>query len=195
MALKAYLYDVKRYYTGEEYPSEDEFIVACDDEAKRDKEASRVYEWYVENAKENLTNSALGKPQLVEGKFFLEDTKELINWRDLQERQMAQHKTRPRGIGCVFRGGAPEPYEDFTKEEMSDLRESIEHFMDEHRAGDNSYLFIGSRWRLEDRLRYGKIAVFEACGIELASDIAQLEFLSQTSETVFINWCCTIYVV
>jgi len=193
--MKAYLYDVKRYYTDSEYPNENEFIVVVNSEKDRDEEASRVYEWYLEQAKPGLTNTVLGEPQLIEDELYLEDMRKTINWRILKKRQLEQHKNRPRGIGCTFRGGSPDPQEDSTNEEIEDLKESIKYFMGEHRLGDESFLFVGSKWKLKNRLRYGKIAVFEACGIELASDIAQLEFISPKHETVYVNWCCPIYVV
>lgn len=193
--MKAYLYDVKRYYCDEEYPHEDEFIVVSDNELKRKMEAERVYEWYVQNSKENLEKSVLGEPQFVEDDLYLENSKKEIHWEELQERHSWQHEHRPRGISCVFRGGALEPVEDLSNEDIKDLKKSIEYFMDEHRAKGCSYLFVSSKWKLDGRRRYGKIAVFEASSIKLASDIAQLEFLSHKCETIFINWCCPIYVV
>lgn len=66
--MKAYLYDVKRYYPDSAYPNVKEFIVSSNSRKARDEEASRVYEWYLKHAKPGLTNSTLGVPQLVEGK-------------------------------------------------------------------------------------------------------------------------------
>ncbi len=192
--MNAYLFDVKRYYSGEEYPQEQEFIVVSNNDAKRNEEANRVYQWYVNNAKPNLVQSILGHPQILEKSMVREHSQVDIDWLEIQQRQIEQHKNRPRGIGCTFRGGSPEPIEDYTKEEVEDLRGSIEYFMDEHRTSSNLYLFVGSLWRLDTRLRFGKIVLFEACGIELASDIVQLEYLSQKPETTYVNWCCPVYV-
>ncbi len=144
-----------------------------------------------------MHKSVLGKPQLVESNLIHEYSKNRIDWEDIQERQFKQHKNRPRGIGCVYRGGAPAPEsgEDLSKEEILELKESIEYFMEEHGNGSESFLFVGSKWELETRLRFGKIMLFESCGIELASDISQLEFLSPKLEITYINWCCPIYIV
>jgi hypothetical protein len=193
--VKAHLYDIKRYYSGEEYPKEDEFIVVSSDNEIRDSEAKRVFDWYVENSKTNLRESVLGSPQLVENNMIGELSSSRIDWEKVQRRQLKQRESRPRGIGCVFRGGSPESAGDLTKEEVFGLRESIEYFMKEHRIDEEPYLFVGSKWKQETRLRFGEISLFEACGIELASDIAQLHFLSEKCETTYINWCCPIYVV
>lgn len=192
--MKAFIYDVKRYYRDSDNNDEKEFIVASNSLPARDKEARRIYAWYVKQAKQGLVNSDLGDPLAVENELYQEDARKAINWRDLMARQLEQNKTRPRGIGCIFRGGSPESKGELTNEDMLDLRASIEYFMQEHRNGQASYLFIGSKWRLQDRSRYGKIAVFEACGIEFAADMAQLEFLSPKGETVLTDWCCPIYV-
>lgn len=195
--MKAYLYDIKRYYLGEQYPIEGEFIVISNDDKKRDGEANRILNWYAENSKKQLHKSVLGSPQLVESILIHECSKSQIDWEDIQQCQLKQNESRPREIGCIFRGGAPAPEsgESLSKEETLELKESIEYFMEEHRNSGKSFLFVGSRWELETRLRFGNITLIEACGIELASDIAQLEFFSQKLETIYINWCCPIYIV
>ena len=77
----------------------------------------------LEHAKQGLTNSVLSVPQLVEKQLYLEDIRKTINWRNLQERQLEQRKIRPEGIGCTFRGGSPDPQEDFTNEEIEGRRQ------------------------------------------------------------------------
>jgi len=191
--LKAFLYDVKRYYSGQEYPSENEFIVASDDKSNRTKEASRVYQCSVENAKPNFQKATLGQPQILESKKILESSQVDIDWKIVQQRQLKQ--CRPQEIGCTFRGGYPGSNSYISRLEMNERRASIELFMNEHRNSSDACLFVGSNWDSETRRRYGRIVLFEACGIELASDIAQLEFLSQKIEITYVNWCCPIYIV
>jgi len=192
--MKAFLYDVKRYYRDSEFPDEKEFIIASNSQPARDKEARRVYAWYVKQARSGLVNSEIGEPLPVENELYREDAKSAIVWRNLMARQVEQDKSRPRGVGCIYRGGSPESQGELTNEDMLDLKASIQYFMQEHRNGPASYLFVGSKWRLQDRSRYGKVVVIEACGIELAADVAQLEFLSAKNETVLTDWCCPIYV-
>jgi hypothetical protein len=113
----------------------------------------------------------------------------------LQSQVLKQGETRPKGVGCIFRGSLREAQEPYSVTEFEDLKQSIRYFMDEHRVKGASFIFIGSLW--EKKLRQCKegVALFEASSIELAADIVQLHYCVEVPETTLTEWCYPIYIV
>jgi hypothetical protein len=193
--MEAYLYQIKLFSPGAEFPVEREFIVAGDDANRRDTAAQRMKAQHVENSKLSIESATLALPMRLNNRLVSERGDTEIDWFEAQQRVKKQQKNRPRGIGCIFRGSANERHDPYSAEELDELRASIEYFMDEHRTDGGPYLFVGSPWQLETRLRSGEVCIFEASGIELAADLVQLRFLTGYPLTTLTEWCASIFFV
>jgi len=195
--MEPYLYQIKLHPHDNSKHSEFEFTVVGNNLDRRDTEAQRIGEWFRENSNPVAESFTLAKPMNVNDFLVTEHNEYQIDWNEAQKRVENQRNTRPRGTGCVFRGSSPErneamPYSDG---ELVELQESIEYFMDDHRVAGESYLFVGSLWRKDKRLRYGEICIFEASGIQLAADLVQIRFLSEFPRITLTEWCGPISVI
>jgi hypothetical protein len=191
--MEAHLYKLTIHRPAQKYPTENEFIVIGDDPEKRDAEAARIKAWHESNADKPIARIELSPPLRLNDRLLTEHGSRAVDWLTLQARVSEQAKKRPKGIGCIFRGPAGEAPERYDAEELEMLRESIEAFMDEHRGQGAVYLFVGSNWDSQTRLRKQPIRIFEASSIELAADIVQLHFLGPEPATTLTEWCCPIY--
>ena len=124
----------------------------------------------------------------------MENAQRAASWEDLQNRVKVQVETRPRGTGCIFRGPTDIDEGLYVPEDLEMLEESIRHFMDAHRAGEENYIFVGSKWDRETRFRLSPVKLFEASSIQLAADIVQLNFLGPNKALTLTEWGCPIYV-
>jgi hypothetical protein len=118
-----------------------------------------------------------------------------IDWLTLQRRIPEHDETRPRGIGCIFRGPVEETPKCYHPDEKKALEEHTKHSMKEHRVDGASFVFVGSKWNRRTGLRKAPVALFEASSIEHAANMVDLHYLSSKPELTLTEWCCRIYVV
>ena len=119
-----------------------------------------------------------------------------FSWNELEKRIAEQRINRPRGDGCIFRGGSVEGYYmDNPKEYIKDQIDYLEHAISEQKKSNvkASYIYIGSLWDKKVQSRIGKPVLIEAPSIQYASEISDYYFLSSHPQTTLTDWCGPIY--
>lgn len=119
-----------------------------------------------------------------------------IEWPGLAERVWDQISNRPRGNGCMFRFASPDTEKiDYTDDQLQELHEYLRYEIDGEPDThiDESYLFIGSLWDDNSRVRIGSPVIIEAPSIQSASSVSEIFFRRNTHQTTLTDWCAPIY--
>jgi hypothetical protein len=193
--MKADHYNLLLYHPAAEYPTEHEFIIVSSEVSARSAEVSRITEWYQLHSKQPVEKTLLSTPAPIDSVLISEDHSSPADWQELRDRVESERKTRPRGDGCIFFGASDKLKADLPTADLEDLRGSIRYFMKEQRVQGPEYLFIGSAWDETTRMRTGKIGLFQASSIQLASSIVHLHYLGRRSVLTLTDWCCPICIV
>jgi hypothetical protein len=168
-----------------------EFAVVGTDSHARESEAAKIKVWYEENIGKPFNRVYLSPPIRIHDRIYSENSSKTIDWLKLQSQIPEQDETRPRGIGCIFRGP---PFEE-PHTSRKDIEQSIKYFLDGHRVQGSSFVFVRAKWNRRTGLRKAPVALFEASSIAHAADLVELHFLSSKPELTLTEWCCRIYVV
>jgi hypothetical protein len=190
--MKAFLYNLRFFSEPSRNPTTViEFVVVGGDSHARESEAAQIKIWYEENIGKPFNRVHLSPPIRIQDGIYSENSSTTIDWLTLQSRIPVQDETRPRGIGCIFRGP---PFEE-THTSREDIEQRIKYFLEGHRVQGSSFVFVGSKWNNRTRLRKAPVALFEASSIEHAADLVELHYLGSKPELTLTEWCCRIYIV
>lgn len=137
----------------------------------------------------------LDGPFYIDNTIYGENGRDNIDWDKLSLEVEDKSKRKPKGVGgCIFRG----MWNDESKEDWDayryDLKDSIEHFMPEHRSNyyGEEFYFVSAIQNDKTNKLTGKAIIIKANNLEHAADISQLFFFDQGPVTVFTTWCCPI---
>lgn len=119
-----------------------------------------------------------------------------IEWQELAQRVWDQIYNRPRGNGCMFRFASPETEQiDYSDDQLQELHEYLRYEIDGEMDANigKSYIFIGSLWDDNSRVRIGSPMLIEAPSIQSASSVSEILFRRNTYQTTLTDWCAPIY--
>src|SRR5262245_8002744 len=119
-----------------------EFAVVGRDSHARESETARIKMWYEENIGKPFNRVCLSPPIRIQDRMYSENSSTKIDWFKLQSQILEQDETRPRGIGCIFRGP---PFEE-PDTSREDIEQRSKYFLDRHRIQGSSFIFVGSKW-------------------------------------------------